>query len=158
MGNYPKNLWITLKIAREPAMSFGRPQTLRFRLVLAAAGSILVALVLFGVATVVIVGHELRGSLDSALRQRAQEVAELAVSAPAVLTEPGALETPVSGRSIAVEVIDARGRILARSLRSERACCPRTGWPAPRASPARPATRTSTWAVVRSACSRRRSL
>jgi two-component system OmpR family sensor kinase len=97
-------------------MSFGRPQTLRFRLVLAAAGSILVALVLFGAATVVIVGHELRGSLDSALRQRAQEVAELAVSAPAVLTEPGALETPVSGRSIAVEVIDARGRIVARSL------------------------------------------
>ena len=97
-------------------MSFGRPQTLRFRLVLAAAGSILVALVLFGVATVVIVGHELRSSLDSALRQRAQEVAELAVSAPAVLNAPGALETPVSGRSIAVEVIDARGRIVARSL------------------------------------------
>ncbi len=97
-------------------MSFGRPQTLRFRLVLAAAGSILVALVLFGVATVVIVGHELRSSLDSALRQRAQEVAELAISAPAVLNAPGALETPVSGRSIAVEVIDARGRIVARSL------------------------------------------
>ncbi len=97
-------------------MSLGRPQTLRSRLVLAAAGSILVALVLFGVATVVIVGHELRSSLDSALRQRAQEVAELAVSAPAVLNAPGALETPVSGRSIAVEVIDARGRILARSL------------------------------------------
>ena len=38
-------------------MSLGRPQTLRFRLVLAAAGSILVALVLFGVATVVLVGH-----------------------------------------------------------------------------------------------------
>jgi two-component system, OmpR family, sensor kinase len=97
-------------------MSLRRPQTLRLRLVLAAAGSILVALVLFGVATVVIVGHELRSSLDGALRQRAQEVAELAISAPAVLTEPGALETPVSGRSIAVEVIDARGRILARSL------------------------------------------
>jgi two-component system, OmpR family, sensor kinase len=97
-------------------MSLGRPQTLRFRLVLAAAGSILVALVLFGVATVLIVGHELRGSLDSALRQRAQDVAELAVSAPAVLNSPGALESPVSGRSIAVEVVDARGRILARSL------------------------------------------
>ncbi len=97
-------------------MSLRRPQTLRSRLVLAAAGSILVALVLFGVATVVIVGHELRSSLDSALRQRAQEVAELAISAPAVLNAPGALETPVSGRSIAVEVIDAHGRILARSL------------------------------------------
>ena len=83
MGDYPQNLWISLKIARELEMKLGRPQTLRFRLVLAAAGSILVALVLFGVATVLVVGHELRGSLDSALRQRAQEVAELAVSAPA---------------------------------------------------------------------------
>ena len=97
-------------------MRLGRPQTLRFRLVLAAAGSILVALVLFGVATVLVVGHQLRGSLDSALRQRAAEVAELAISAPAVLNDPGALESPVSGRAIAVEVIDAHGRILARSL------------------------------------------
>ena len=97
-------------------MSLRRPQTLGFRLVLAAAGSILVALVLFGVATVLLVGHELRSSLDSALRQRAQGVAELAISAPAVLSNPGALESPVSGRSIAVEVIDAHGRILARSL------------------------------------------
>jgi len=97
-------------------MSLRRRQTLRFRLVLAAAGSILVALVLFGVATVLLVGHELRSSLDSAQHQRAQEVAELAISAPAVLNDPGALETPVSGRSIAVEVIDAHGRILARSL------------------------------------------
>jgi two-component system, OmpR family, sensor kinase len=93
-----------------------RPQTLQVRLVLAAAGSILVALALFGVATVVVVRHELRGSLDSALRQRAEQVAQLAVSAPAVLTTPGALESPVSGRQIVVEVIDARGRIVARSL------------------------------------------
>src|SRR5947209_2774306 len=93
-----------------------RPQTLRVRLVLAAAGSILAALALFGVATVVVVRHELRGSLDSALRQRAEQVAQLAVSAPAVLTTPGALESPVSGRQIVVEVLDARGRIVARSL------------------------------------------
>ena len=97
-------------------MSLERPQTLQFRLVLAAAGSIVVALVLFGVATVLLVGHSLRSSLDTALRQRASVVAELAVSAPAVLNSPGALESPASGRSIAVEVIDARGRILARSL------------------------------------------
>ena len=43
-------------------------------------------------------------------------MAQLAVSAPAVLTDPGALESPVSGREIAVEVIDARGRMIARSL------------------------------------------
>ncbi len=38
------------------------------------------------------------------------------MSAPALLTDPGALETPVSGRDIAVEVLDAHGSILARSL------------------------------------------
>ncbi len=42
-------------------------------------------------------------------------MAQLAVSAPAVLNDPGALESPVSGRQIAVEVLNARGRLLARS-------------------------------------------
>jgi two-component system, OmpR family, sensor kinase len=97
-------------------VSLRRPQTLRVRLVVAAAGSMLAGLALFGAATVVVVRHELRGSLDSAMRQRAEQVAQLAVSAPAVLTTPGALESPVSGRQIVVEVIDARGRIVARSL------------------------------------------
>jgi two-component system, OmpR family, sensor kinase len=95
---------------------FRLPRTLRGRLAAVAAGSILAAIALFGLVTVLLVSHELRRSLDRALRQRAQEVAQLAVSAPAVLTDPGALESPVSGREIAVEVIDARGRILARSL------------------------------------------
>ena len=71
---------------------------------------------MFAVATVVLVRRELRSSLDAALTQRAQDVAALAVSAPAVLTQPGALESTASGREVAVEVIDARGRILARSL------------------------------------------
>jgi two-component system OmpR family sensor kinase len=93
-----------------------RPRTLRVRLVLAAAGSIVAALALFGAATVVVVRHELRSSLDNALRLRAEQVAELAVSAPAVLSNPGALESPVSGHQIVVEVLDAHGRILARSL------------------------------------------
>jgi two-component system OmpR family sensor kinase len=92
------------------------PRTLRARLIAVAAGSIFAAVALFGLITVLLVGHELRSSLDHALRQRAQEVAQLAVSAPAVLTDPGALESPASGRQIAVEVIDAQGRILARSL------------------------------------------
>jgi two-component system OmpR family sensor kinase len=91
-------------------------RTLRGRLILAAGGSILAAVAMFGVAAVLLVRHELSGSLDAALRSRAEEVAQLAVSAPAVLTQPGALESPVSGRQLAVEVIDARGRILARSL------------------------------------------
>ena len=91
-------------------------RSLRARLVAAAGGSIIAAVALFGVAAVLLVRHELLGSLDTALRQRALQVAQLAVSAPAVLTAPGALESPVSGRQIAVEVLDARGRILARSL------------------------------------------
>ena len=76
---------------------------------LAAAGSIVAAVAVFAIATVVLVRHELRASLDTALRQRAQDVAQLAVSAPAVLDDPGALEGNASGRDIVVEVIDARG-------------------------------------------------
>ncbi|HEX4670994.1 MAG TPA: HAMP domain-containing sensor histidine kinase [Solirubrobacteraceae bacterium] len=90
--------------------------TLRARLIAAAGGSIVVAVALFGLATVLLVRAELRSSLDRALRQRAQDVAQLAVSAPAVLTDPGALEGPGSGRQLAVQVVDSRGRILARSL------------------------------------------
>ncbi len=83
---------------------------------LAAGGSIVAAVALFAIATVILVRNELRRTLDGALQTRAQQVAELAVSAPAVLTQPGALESPVSGRQIAVEVIDSQGRIIARSL------------------------------------------
>jgi signal transduction histidine kinase len=91
-------------------------RSLRARIALAAAAAILAAVVLLAAATVVLVNHELRGSLDSALRLRAQEVAELAISTPAVLTDPGALESPVSGRQISVQVVDRHGRLLARSL------------------------------------------
>jgi signal transduction histidine kinase len=91
-------------------------RTLRARLAAATAASILAAVIVFAVVTVAVVGQELRGSLDTALRQRAQDVAQLAVSAAAVLQDPGALESPASGRQLAVEVVDARGRILARSL------------------------------------------
>jgi two-component system, OmpR family, sensor kinase len=91
-------------------------RTLRARLAAATAASILAAVLVFAVVTVLVVGHELRGSLDTALRQRAQDVAQLAVSAPAVLEDPGALESPASGRQLAVEVVDAHQRILARSL------------------------------------------
>ena len=89
---------------------------MRTRLVAAAGASILAAVVVFALVTVALVDHELRSSLDGALRERAQEVAQLAVSAPAVLSDPGALESPVSGRQISVEVLDAHERIVARSL------------------------------------------
>jgi signal transduction histidine kinase len=89
--------------------------SLRARVIAAATGSILIAVALLGTAAVVMVSRQLHGSLDTALRQRAQEVALLSVSAPALLTAPGALESPVSGRQIVVEVLDAHGRIIARS-------------------------------------------
>lgn len=93
-----------------------RPRSLRSRLVLAAVGSILLALVAFGVAAEIVTRHELRATLDRALRQRAGDVERLAVSAPAVLSSPGALEAPVGGQEVAVEVLDSRGRIIARSV------------------------------------------
>jgi two-component system, OmpR family, sensor kinase len=93
-----------------------RPTSLRARLVLASAGAILLAVVVLGAAAGWIVHHELRGTLDRTLRQRAEDVSRLSVSAPAVLTRPGALEAPVRGRQMAVEVLDSRGRFLARSL------------------------------------------
>jgi two-component system OmpR family sensor kinase len=89
--------------------------SLRARLVLAATVAIVIAVAAFAAVAILEVRSELRGSLDKGLRQRAEQVAQLAVSAPAVLTAPGALESPVGGRQIAVEVIDAHGRILARS-------------------------------------------
>jgi two-component system OmpR family sensor kinase len=76
----------------------------------------LIAVALFAVAAAVLVWHDLHGSLDAALRQRAEDVARLTATAPTVLTsDPGALEGPVGGRQLAVEVIDARGRIIVRS-------------------------------------------
>lgn len=93
-----------------------RLRSLRARLVLAAAGSIFAALATFGALASLITDRELNGSLDRALRQRAGDVARLAVSAPAVLTTPGALEAPAGGRQVNVEVLDSRGRILARSV------------------------------------------
>src|ERR1700680_1475088 len=91
-------------------------RSLRARLILAASGAIVAAVAAFALATVLLVGNELWSTLDGALRQRAEDVAQLAVSAPAVLTAPGTLENPVSGRQIVVEVLDAHSRILARSL------------------------------------------
>jgi signal transduction histidine kinase len=91
-------------------------RSLRARLVAAAAGSILVAVAIFGVAAVTITSRQLHSTLDKALRQRARDVARLATSAPAVLTAPGALESPAGGRQVVVEVFDSRDRILARSV------------------------------------------
>ncbi len=110
----------TARPVREPRSGRRRiggfPRTLRARLIAAAGGSILAAVALFGIATVALVDRQLRNSLDASLRTEAQTVAQLAVSAPAVLNYPGALDSSASGRQIVVEVIDAHGKIVARSL------------------------------------------
>jgi len=93
-----------------------RTRTLSARLTLAALVAVLIAVVVLGVGARLIVNHQLRSSLDGSLRQRATDVARLSVSAPAVLTAPGALEAPVSGRQLSVEVLDRHGVIVARSL------------------------------------------
>jgi len=91
-------------------------RSLQLRSVFAAALGILIALVVVGAAISVLVSRHLHHSLDRTLRQRAVEIAQLNASAPALLTTPGALDSPVGGTQLIVEVLDARGRIVARSL------------------------------------------
>jgi two-component system, OmpR family, sensor kinase len=90
--------------------------TLRLRSILAAALATMIAVVVLGSAIDVLVARHLRSELDRNLRTRAIEVAQLAASAPALLTTPGALDSPVGATQAMVEVVDARDRIVARSL------------------------------------------
>jgi two-component system, OmpR family, sensor kinase len=92
-----------------------RPRSLRVRVGLAAALSILVALAVLGSTLVVLLGRQLHDELDHALRARATDVAQLVATTPALVTEPGALEAPLGGQQLFVEVLDRRGRIVARS-------------------------------------------
>ena len=91
-------------------------RSLGVRSTVAAALAILLALVVVGVGVDVLVARNLHRSLDRSLRQRAVEVAQLSASAPALLTAPGTLDASLGGEQINVEVVDRRGRIVARSL------------------------------------------
>jgi signal transduction histidine kinase len=93
-----------------------RLRSLNSRLTLAAIAAVLLAVLVLGIGARIVVSTQLHSSLDRSLRRRAVEVARLSVSAPAVLSAPGALEAPVSGRQLSVEVLDRRGAIVARSL------------------------------------------
>jgi signal transduction histidine kinase len=93
-----------------------RPGSLTARLTLAAGIAVVLTVAGLGASAVWVVNHHLRAALDDSLRRRATDVARLSVSAPAVLTAPGALEGPVAGRQLSVEVLDRHGAILARSL------------------------------------------
>lgn len=89
--------------------------SLRARLVGAATVAIVLAIALLGGAVSVLLDRELRSALDDTLRQRAVDAARLSVSAPALLTRPGALDASLSGRQLSVQIVDARGRLVARS-------------------------------------------
>jgi two-component system OmpR family sensor kinase len=93
-----------------------RPRTLRGRLTAAAALAVVVAVAFLAVCARLLVAHQLHASLDTSLRRRATDVARLSVSAPALLTAPGTLESTVAGRQLSVEVLDRHGRFVARSL------------------------------------------
>ena len=93
-----------------------RGSSLQLRSVVAAATAIVLALVLVGVGVDLLVSRHLHRSLDRNLRDRAVQVAQLSVSAPALLTTPGALDSPLGGTQLSVVVLDRRGRIVARSL------------------------------------------
>ncbi|HSD76938.1 MAG TPA: HAMP domain-containing sensor histidine kinase [Solirubrobacteraceae bacterium] len=90
--------------------------SLRARSVTAAAAAILLAVALAGVGIDLLLARHLHRSLDNVLRRRAVEVSQLAASAPAVLTTPGSLDSPVGGTDLSVEVLDRHGRLVARSL------------------------------------------
>ena len=92
-----------------------KPASLRVRVALAAGAAIALATALLGITAVVLSEREATSSRDAALRTGATQVAQLSASAPALLTEPGALEGRLGGRRLLVEVVDRRGRIVARS-------------------------------------------
>jgi two-component system, OmpR family, sensor kinase len=89
---------------------------LRLRTILAAAAATMLAVVVLGSAVDVLVARHLHHELDRSLRTRAIGVAQLAASAPALVTTPGALDAPAGGTQALVEVIDRKQRIVARSL------------------------------------------
>jgi signal transduction histidine kinase len=86
------------------------------RSVFAAVAGILLALAVVGVGVDVLASRDLHRTLDRELRQRAVEVSQLSAAAPSLLTSPGALDSPLGGTQLLVEVLDRHDRIVARSL------------------------------------------
>ena len=91
-------------------------RSLQARSVAAATLAILLSLVAVGIAVDALVARHLHRSLDHALRRRAVEVAQLSASAPALLTRPGALDTPLAGTQVSVQVVDRYVSYLRRKL------------------------------------------
>ena len=103
-----------------------RGRSLSFRLAVASVAAVALAVLVFGIAARIVVSNRMHASLDDSLRQRATDVARLAVSAPALLRSPGTLESPLSGHQLSVEVLDSEGAIVARSLSLGAKLLPRT--------------------------------
>ena len=89
--------------------------SLRARLALGAVAAIAVAVAVLGVAVTARLDRQLEDALDRSLRARAVEVARLAATTPAVLRQPGSLEGRLGGSALFVQVVDRRGRLVARS-------------------------------------------
>jgi two-component system, OmpR family, sensor kinase len=92
-----------------------RGWTLRTQVAVAAAGSILLGVILLGAALQVLLARDLHEQLDRTLRQRAADVAALGATTPRLLTAPGALDSSATSGTILIQVYDGRGRIYARS-------------------------------------------
>ena len=95
--------------------------SLRLRSILAASVSTMLAVVVLGSVVDVLVARHLHHGLDKTLRTRAVEVAQLAASAPALVTPPGALDAPVGSTQAMVQVVDRRDRIVVAFALARRA-------------------------------------
>ena len=92
-----------------------RSAGIQLRVAVAAAVAIVVAVAALGVAVLARLDNQLEDALDRSLRVRATEVARLSASTPELLTRAGTLEGRLGGSPLLVQVIDSRGRIVARS-------------------------------------------
>jgi signal transduction histidine kinase len=86
------------------------------RTIVAGSLAVVIALVVVGAGVDVLVSRHLHRALDASLRARAVGIEQLSATAPALITQPGALDSPSGGQQVNAEVLDRHGRIVARSL------------------------------------------
>ena len=89
--------------------------SLRARIVAGTVAAIILAVAGLGLTVGLLVGQDLRGSLDQTLHDRAVDIVRLSVSTPALLTAPGALASPTGGTEVDVEVFGSSGNVIASS-------------------------------------------
>jgi len=89
--------------------------SLRARIVAGTVAAIILAVAGLGVTVGLLVGRDLRGSLDQTLHDRGVEIVRLSATTPALLSAPGALASPSGGTEVDVEVFDRHGNVIASS-------------------------------------------